>query len=98
MRFSGSTTRRRVDRGSDSLPCRAIAGIGVWVQPKAQAGVEHDRHERLSDAYQAARWNGADLADCSTRSRISLPGWKCGTYFAVTATVSPLFGLRPVRA
>jgi len=32
-----------------------------------------------------------------TRSRISLPGLKCGTYFAPRATESPVFGLRPVR-
>ena len=33
----------------------------------------------------------------STRSRNSLPALKCGTYFAGTCTLSPDFGLRPVR-
>lgn len=32
-----------------------------------------------------------------TRSRISLPGLKCGRYFPARATGSPVFGLRPIR-
>src|SRR5687768_1743038 len=32
-----------------------------------------------------------------TRSRRSLPGLKCGTYLPDSATVSPVFGLRPWR-
>jgi len=32
-----------------------------------------------------------------TRSRNSLPGLKCGTYFPARATGSPVFGLRPIR-
>lgn len=33
----------------------------------------------------------------STLSRSSLPALKCGTYLAGTATLLPVFGLRPVR-
>ncbi len=37
------------------------------------------------------------VTDASIRSRISFPGLKCGTYFAGTATLAPVFGLRPLR-
>lgn len=32
-----------------------------------------------------------------TRSRISLPGLKCGTYLAINDTESPVLGFLPVR-
>ena len=32
-----------------------------------------------------------------SRSRNALPGLKCGAHFPVTATDSPVLGLRPVR-
>ncbi|MBS1157897.1 MAG: hypothetical protein H6R15_316 [Proteobacteria bacterium] len=42
--------------------------------------------------------NGADRhVACRTSSRNSLPGLKCGTYFAGTDTSSPVFGFRPRR-
>jgi hypothetical protein len=83
------------------LPKTGRAGgmaIGAWPSLENQASAQHDQRRQPLDAHQAARWSGAGLTDCSTRSRISLPAWKCGTYFSATATGSPLFGLRPVRA
>jgi hypothetical protein len=72
--------------------------IGAWPSLESQSSAQHDQRKQPLDAHQAARWSGAGLTDCSTRSRISLPAWKCGTYFSATDTGSPLFGLRPVRA
>src|SRR5688572_15783757 len=46
------------------------------------------------------RWNQSRIgrsAPSLTRSRRSLPGLKCGTYFPESATASPVLGLRPCR-
>lgn len=71
MRFSGSTTRRRVDRRSVRLAGRSLASVsGRNRRPKlAKTWSVRTTARRASGS---PRWSGVGLTDCSTRSPHSL--------------------------
>ena len=88
-------------------------GIGPEIVAKVLAQGEMAKRARLlvvgdarvlelgiRDAKVEFKWRrvAASSAVALTRSRISLPGLKCGTRFGGICTGSPVFGLRPTRA
>lgn len=74
-----------------------LRGVGAKARGQwMKAGAQQDwREQPLSRIKRSVERHGRCIDRASTRSRISFPALKCGTYFGATETVSPTLRITP---
>ena len=103
VRRRSRRSRTRVSRGPRGVPSEQAGGWGWSLAASAgltsapvPSDLSSDRHRVGRNRRRPAGCAGA-AGSLLISSLSSLPGLKYGTFFGGTSTLSPVFGLRPLR-